>query len=619
MLAERGDIAEAARLLEQSLIEDPHDEAALLALCDLADRLPSGFGLADRLSRVLAALPPPSDQPAVRARRARLWQRHGELARARDPGAAITAFQEVVSLEPDSLPAREALAALYDGLPGHEDAAADNHRRLLAADITRAASLRALAVAYTRRGLVDRARCCNEVLALLGEATRDEEAFLRDHPQAELKPDDPYATAIDDRDRDDHLALPEATQMAEIFSCLWEGAPGLIGQRLEDFGVSARDKVSPMSDLDLGKIYGQVAKALANKKTALYVRPEGASSDVTIVVQAPPALLVGARLAADAPAAEVRFQLARGIELSRPEYILAAGVRPQAVHAPVRQRAQGLPPAPRAPPRHRGRRRRGAGGQAQEERPVQGVEAAGLAVPGPRHHVLELGALARRRPPRREPHRAGPLRGPPDRGADRRSARAAPSAARSTPEEIRQLAEPLRAAARAPALRGQRGLLRAAREARHLDRQGRRRLSLLRLGSGERLQRAVALVEPREQRVDVVLKRHVAANVTVRDQRRRAAAGETMTTGVDSLIAFTLLGSSNQRATAGACSPSETRQDVVRLTVAGAGRPSPPRSAGNGLSKARGRPSRGWATASRVACRARRGGAGTPTGGRGGP
>ena len=54
--------------------------------------------------------------------------------------------------------------------------------------------------------------------------------------------------------------------MAEIFSCLWEGAPGLIGQRLEDFGVSARDKVSPMSELDLGKIYGQVAKALGQQE-----------------------------------------------------------------------------------------------------------------------------------------------------------------------------------------------------------------------------------------------------------------------------------------------------------------------------------------------------------------
>jgi hypothetical protein len=84
-----------------------------------------------------------------------------------------------------------------------------------------------------------------------------------------------------------------------------------------------------MSDLDLGKIYGQVAKALGNKKTALYAKSDGGADDVTIVVQAPPALVVGAGLAGDAAAAEVRFQLARGIELSRPEYILAAGVRPK--------------------------------------------------------------------------------------------------------------------------------------------------------------------------------------------------------------------------------------------------------------------------------------------------
>ena len=55
-----------------------------------------------------------------------------------------------------------------------------------------------------------------------------------------------------------------------------------------------------MSDLDLGKIYGQVAKALGNKKTALYVRPDGRRRrDVQIVVQAPPALVVGPALAGE--------------------------------------------------------------------------------------------------------------------------------------------------------------------------------------------------------------------------------------------------------------------------------------------------------------------------------
>jgi tetratricopeptide (TPR) repeat protein len=330
LLAEQGEIREAAALLDQSLGEDPYDEAALAALCDIADDLPASFGLGERLSRALTALPPPADQPAARARRARLWQRQGEIARTRDPAAAMAAFEQVVALTPDQLPAREALAALYGDGTEHEDAAVENHRQLLHADVTRSSSLRALGAIYARRGMVDRARCCHEMLALLGTATPAERAFLEANPPPELKPDDPYATTLDDRDRDELLALREATQMSEIFSCLWAGAPGLIGQRLEDFGVSARDKISPMADLDLGKIYGQVAKALGNKKTALYVRPEGPPHEVEIVVQAPPALIVGPAMASEeVTTGEIRFQIARGIELTRPEYILAAGVRPK--------------------------------------------------------------------------------------------------------------------------------------------------------------------------------------------------------------------------------------------------------------------------------------------------
>jgi golgin subfamily B member 1 len=330
ILAEHGEVKEAAALLDKALEENPHDEAALSALCDLAEQLSPSFGLGEKLARALAELPEPADQPAARTRRARLWQRRGELLRARDPKGAMAAFEQVVALTPDQLPAREALAALYGDQPEHESAAIENHKQLLDADITRSASLRALGAIYARRGLADRARCCHEMLALLGTATPPELAFLQANPPPELKPDDPYAATLDEKDREQHLAHGEAMLMSEIFSCLWAGAPGLIGQRLEDFGVSARDKVSPMADLDLGKIYGQVAKALGNKKTALYVRGEGAVDAVEIVVQAPPALVVGPALAGEAATpAEIRFQIARGIELTRPEYILAAGVRPK--------------------------------------------------------------------------------------------------------------------------------------------------------------------------------------------------------------------------------------------------------------------------------------------------
>ncbi|HVV49665.1 MAG TPA: tetratricopeptide repeat protein, partial [Polyangia bacterium] len=193
LLAERGEIKEAAGLLDQALGEDPRDEAALSALCDLGDQLPPSFGLAEKLARALAELPEPADQAAARTRRARLWQRRGELLRARDPRGAMAAFEQVVALTPDQLPAREALAALYGDDAEHEEAAIENHKQLLEADITRSSSLRALAAIYTRRGLADRAHCCHELLALLGTATPAELAYLRANPAPELKPDDPYA------------------------------------------------------------------------------------------------------------------------------------------------------------------------------------------------------------------------------------------------------------------------------------------------------------------------------------------------------------------------------------------------------------------------------------------
>ncbi|MEA2700188.1 MAG: hypothetical protein QOI66_4459, partial [Myxococcales bacterium] len=190
--------------------------------------------------------------------------------------------------------------------------------------------LRALAGYYARRGLLDRARCCYEVLDVLGAAKRDERAFLANHRPLELKPDDPYPGALDEADRSAHLTLSDSVKMAEVFSCLWDGTPGLpVGQTVEELGVSAQDKISPMSDLDLGKIYGQVSKALGNKKTALYIKLDGVAPDVAIAVHAPPALVIGPDLALSPLHAEMRFQIGRGIELTRPEYILAAGLPPR--------------------------------------------------------------------------------------------------------------------------------------------------------------------------------------------------------------------------------------------------------------------------------------------------
>ena len=450
LMAERGDVRDAAALLERALGDDPQDEAALVALCDLADRLPAaaGVALAERLARVLVTLPPraTSARPAPAGRGS---GRDTASSCAPRSGAAIAAFEQVVALDDAVGGARGPRLSLSRaprprGSGGREPPPSPrrrHHPRRVGAGAR--GPLR-------RRGQIDRARCCHELLALLGQATPEELAFLRAHPTPELKPDDPYANATDEHDRRERLALPEATQMSEIFSCLWEGAPGLIGQRLEDFGVSARDKVSPMSEMDLGKIYGQVAKALGNKKTALYVKPEspGNGHGVTIVVQAPPALVVGPGLASDAPPAESASSWPRH-RADPPRIHPGGGRAPQAVHVAVRERAQGVPPAPLAATRRHRRRRRRTGGQAEEERPLQGLEAARRPVPGAGRDVLELAALAHGGPPRRQPHRLAALRRARDRRRIFSSGRAGRSATATqpTPDEMRQLAqthEPLR-------------------------------------------------------------------------------------------------------------------------------------------------------------------------------
>jgi hypothetical protein len=116
--------------------------------------------------------------------------------------------------------------------------------------------------------------------------------------------------------------------MADVFTQLWEGAPQLLNERLEDLDVTAEDKISPMTDLDVAKLYVQIGKALGNKKTTLYQRKTGRLERMEIVVQAPPALVFGNELVA-APLPEARFEIARALELTRPEYVLTAGIRPK--------------------------------------------------------------------------------------------------------------------------------------------------------------------------------------------------------------------------------------------------------------------------------------------------
>ncbi|MES1206082.1 MAG: tetratricopeptide repeat protein [Pseudomonadota bacterium] len=327
LIAARGDGEEALELLEAAWADNPQDEAVLGSLCDILARQGKLKQVAKRLSQVLPELPPPADTTAALQLRASLWERLGESKRKKDKPGAILAFEQVVALDPDRVGARIALADLYGPQVEFADAAIANLRRLVATDPTRVDSLRAFADVCATRGLVDPARCAYELVDVLSGDDDTARAFLKKHPVPELKADDAYAATLNDEDRR-LLGGAEAGVMAEVFTLLWEGAPHLLNERLEDLDVTAEDKVSPMSDSETARAYGQIAKALGNKKTGLYLKRGSEMAQMEIIVQTPPALIFGTELLA-MPLAGARFEIARGLELTRPEYILAAGVRPR--------------------------------------------------------------------------------------------------------------------------------------------------------------------------------------------------------------------------------------------------------------------------------------------------
>lgn len=320
---QNGDFAAAVDLLEKALQDNPADEKALGELCAAYDGANRGDDVAPTLGRLLPELPEPAANPDARRRRADLWERMGRISAGRDRSAAIDALKRAIDVDSDRVAARASLADLYGEEVSDRLAALENYRSLVLLDPTHPASLRTLAREYANQQQIDRARCCYEVLDLLGLAADDERAFMAQNPLPARKPDDPYAGNVEDGERS-RVAPSEMPFMGEVMASVWEGIPGLSPATLDSYGVGAQDKVSPMSDLDVARIYGQAIKALGNRRTSLYVKPDTDFESVGLVGVAPPAIIVGPRVPTTDEYQELRFRIGRAVELTRPEYVLAA-------------------------------------------------------------------------------------------------------------------------------------------------------------------------------------------------------------------------------------------------------------------------------------------------------
>lgn len=175
---------------------DRRDDAAGL-LAQAIDDDPRLFTAADELEALLGES---SDREAVMrfyyrrledvrhdegrsGERLRLWDRLGDLCLSLDRREdAVTAFEVALSLDPDNLERRQRLADLYlDADPKHAADAIAQHQLVLRANKRRAASYEALRVLYRRTNQPEKARACDDALAMIGMHVVDDkiEALFR--------------------------------------------------------------------------------------------------------------------------------------------------------------------------------------------------------------------------------------------------------------------------------------------------------------------------------------------------------------------------------------------------------------------------------------------------------
>jgi tetratricopeptide (TPR) repeat protein len=327
---EQGEPLAAAETLEKVLEDEPSDEVALHQLCDAYARAGCSPDVAKTLERLLPTLPQPTD-PNVERERAILWERLGAALALRDVGEGIHALEKAVAADPARLSARMALARLYEQNPDRAELALLNYRAILHLEPASEASLRALAADLLQQKLWDPAHCYLELLALLGLAQEEDRAVLGRYPTLIRGTDEPFAGTIDDTLRATHLVHPDVDVLGEIFAILWEALPLLNHISLDTLGVTTKDKVSAISDLDVAKIFSQVGKALGNQRVGLYLKTEGEINELRLLPAPPVGMIVGEQLIATASVAELRFRIGRALELLRPEHILAVSLDPVAL------------------------------------------------------------------------------------------------------------------------------------------------------------------------------------------------------------------------------------------------------------------------------------------------
>lgn len=167
-----GDVGQAIGLYRRALELVPGDPATL-------DRLASLYERTGALPELVQMLEQQAQQASDLKKAIALKMRIGSLYAKSlgDPARAITAYRQVLEVDPTHVPAHAALADLYGRDTASMALAIESHRNLLKLEPTRLDSLHALFRMWESMRQLDKAFCAASLLAFLKGANDTETAF----------------------------------------------------------------------------------------------------------------------------------------------------------------------------------------------------------------------------------------------------------------------------------------------------------------------------------------------------------------------------------------------------------------------------------------------------------
>ncbi|MBL0213962.1 MAG: tetratricopeptide repeat protein [Myxococcales bacterium] len=329
-----GDRVRARGAADRAVEADPYDVDAVDLASGMAIDQSDVEAAAAMLTRLLTAKDDRMATPETQARRALLSFRLGHARHQRgDARQALSAYDRAVQLAPESEGATSARRGLVElARSGDEPARKEAVAGHLAAITGATGALPDLVAWAEELRRLDRADAGRATLDLAIAAGHTPEvhqsAFLSIHKPYAMRDDESYKANLDAAERallvdpDEALLGPVATALAEAAALLWPDLEEALARQ----GCAGAKRIPATLHTPATAMFSRLTTALGTGAVMLYQRDDG--PDVTVVSAATPVIVLGPRLTAESgvPAEVVRAELARAVELTRPEHVVFAGM-----------------------------------------------------------------------------------------------------------------------------------------------------------------------------------------------------------------------------------------------------------------------------------------------------